>query len=80
MLELLEETDMNIIAGGPVDSSHIHSVLWTEKGLVILFQDESMYLYPTVRRVEFGRLYGSRSVGGYFYNNIKGRYPHERLE
>lgn len=79
MQELLEETIMSILAGGPVESSHIHSVLWTEKGLVILFQDKSMYLYPTVDRVEFGRLYGSRSVGGYFYNNIKGKYPYDQL-
>lgn len=71
---------MNIIAGGPVDSSHIHSPLWTDKGLVIVFEDDSMYLYPTASRAEFDRLYGAKSVGGYFYNNIKGRYPYDRLE
>lgn len=71
---------MNIIAGGSVKSSHIHDVLWTDKGLVIVFQDESMYLYPTASEAEFNRLYNAKSVGGYFYNNIKGRYPYERLE
>jgi len=71
---------MKIIAGGTVKSSHINDVLWTDKGLVIMFQDESIYLYPTVGKAEFDRLYGSKSVGGYFYNNIKGRYQYDRLE
>ena len=78
MLKLLEETIMNIIAGGTVKSSHIHDVWWTDKGVVILFNEESMYSYPTVSEAEFNRLYKSKSVGGYFYNNIKGRYPYER--
>jgi hypothetical protein len=71
---------MKVLLGGPIQSSHIHSVLWTDKGLVILFNDDSMYLYPTVREIEFRRLYGARSVGGYFYHNIKGKYPFRLLE
>ncbi|MHA2045380.1 MAG: KTSC domain-containing protein [Candidatus Thorarchaeota archaeon] len=62
-------------------SSHIHSVMWTEKGLVIIFRDAdlSTYLYPGVSEMEFHRLHSARSIGGYFHSNIRGKYAYQRI-
>lgn len=69
-----------IIDGGPVKSSHIADVLWTNDGLVIVFNDGSKYGYPDASRATFSRLYNARSVGGYFAANIRGMYKYVQIE
>lgn len=74
---------MEILSGGPTPypSTHIHSVLWTDKGMVIVFHDNrSTYLYPDVNRETFEKLYGARSPGGFFRDNIKGLFEYKRLD
>ncbi len=69
-----------IIDGGPVKSSHIADVLWTDDGLVIVFNDGSKYNYPDASRRTFSKLYNARSVGGYFASNIRNEYKYIQVE
>lgn len=66
--------------GGPVDSTHIAEVLWTDTGLVVVFNDGSKYGYPDVSKATFAKLYDARSVGGYFATNIRGKYKYVQME
>jgi hypothetical protein len=53
--------------------------MWTDKGLVIVFNDESTYVYPDVSYETYTKFLGARSHGGYFNDNIKGQYRYDKL-
>lgn len=65
-----------------VSSSNVSEVGYNDNNstLYVRFNNNTLYQYFGVPKIEYEGLLYAPSVGSYLYRNIKGIYTYERLE
>lgn len=65
-----------------VSSSNVAEVGYDETNEIVYvrFNNNTLYCYKGVSRVEFEGLLYAPSIGSYLHRNFKNVYPYERLE
>lgn len=62
-----------------VDSTSIHSIGYGSGVLEVEFRDGGLYEYQDVQPEVFHELTVAKSVGAYFIQNIKTKYPYSKI-
>ena len=62
-----------------VESSVIKAVKYSGEHLVVYFVNGSIYVYYGVSEKIFSEFLAAYSKGGYFLDNIKGRYAYVKI-
>jgi len=63
-----------------VTSSSISRIGYEDGTLEVVFANGGHYSYEGVKPEEFEALRTAKSIGGHFAANIRGKFPHARVE
>ena len=70
-VEMLQVSSSNITEIG---YNEVHEIVY------VRFNNNTLYCYKGVSKMEFDGLLNAPSVGSYLHRNFKNVYPYERLE
>ena len=63
-----------------LDSSHVKAISRVDDDLLVRFADRSVYKHYGAAKDHYDALAAHDSPGGYFVKNVKGKYPHSKVE
>jgi hypothetical protein len=78
-MKKIENLKIDMIA---VDSNHISKLGYDEDHhvLAVQFNNNTLYYYEDVPKIQFSIMLTSASIGTYFHNNIKWKYEYIKVK